>query len=234
MTRRHEDHQAMKLVRPDPDAEHGFVLEQLPWYLAQALDVQSTRRVREHLEHCGSCRQAHAREATWVTAMRESPAVDLAPQAGLSTVLQRIERRERRIAGWARLLAPWTALRNTRTLAFATAVQAAAIVGLVLVLGVMMKRETTGQDYRTLSNDVPARTADTPQLRLVFDDRLTSIEIRQLLDRVGGQIVDGPGPRGIFTVSLPHAARTDGEEAQAAVQWLRARPGVRLAEIVGH
>ena len=234
MTRRNDDHQAMRLVRPDPDAEHGFVLEQLPWYLAQALDVQSTRRVREHLEHCESCQQAHAREATWVTAMCDSPAVDLAPQAGLSTVLQRIERRERRVAGWARLLAPWTALRNTRTLAFATAVQAAAIVGLVLVLGIMMKRETTGQDYRTLSNAVIARSGDTPQLRLVFDDRLTSIEIRQLLDRVGGQIVDGPGPRGIFTVSLPHAAGTDDEEAQAAVQWLRERPGVRLAEIVGH
>jgi hypothetical protein len=224
----------MRLVRPDPDTEHGFVLEQLPWYLAQALDAQSTRRVGEHLQHCESCRQAHAREAALVTSMRELPAVDLAPQAGLSAVLQRIERRERRNAGWARLLAPWTALRNTRTLAFATAVQAAAIVGLVIVLGVMMKRETTGQDYRTLSNAAPARAVDTPQLRLVFDDRLTSIEIRQLLDRVGGQIVDGPGPRGIFTVSLPHVAGTVGEEAQAAAQWLRAQPGVRLAEIVGH
>ena len=234
MTHPHLDPQAMRLVRPDPDTEHGFVLEQLPWYLAQALDAPSTRRVREHMEHCASCQQAHAREATWVNALRESPTVELAPQAGLSAVLQRIGQRERRIAGWARLLAPWAALRNTRTLAFATAVQAAAIVGLVVVLGVQMKRETTGQDYRALSNAAPARAIDAPQLRLVFDDRLTSIEIRQLLDRVGGQIVDGPGPRGIFTVSLPHAAGTDGEEAQAAVQWLRARPGVRLAEIVGH
>jgi hypothetical protein len=233
MNTRHGDRQSMTVVRPDLKVEHDFVREQLPWYLAQPLDALSERRVHDHLAVCEDCQRAYGQEAAWVVALREAPVVELAPQAGLSAVLGRIEARERRLAGWRRWFAPWAALRNTRALAFATAIQAAAIVGLVVVLGVMIRRETAVQDYRTLSNAPPARATGVSQLRLVFDDRLTSIEIRQLLDGVGGQIVDGPGPRGIFTVSLPRTTVAGGDEAQSAVQWLRARPGVRLVEIVG-
>jgi hypothetical protein len=234
VTTRNDEGQVMKLIRPSADAEHGYAREQLPWYLAQALDAQAERRVREHLEVCESCRESCSKEAAWVAAMREAPVVDLAPQAALSRVVTRIAARERRRAQLALLLRPWAALKNTRTLAFATAIQAAAIVGLVFVVGVLMRREPTVNEFRALSNASTARRSDAPQLRLVFDDRLTSIEIRQLLDRVGGQIVEGPGPRGIFTVALVQPADANGDEAQAAVQWLRAHPGVRLAEIVSH
>jgi len=234
MKNRNDDVHALKLVRPSAEIDHDFAVGQLPWFLAQTLDAQTERRVREHVEGCARCREACAQETDWMAAMRAMPVVDLAPQAALSRLMQRIDAREQRRARFAWLLRPWTAVKNTRTLVLATAVQAAAIVSLVALVGVMLVREPVAKDYRTLSNPAPALPVDVPQLRLVFDDRLTSIEIRALLDQVNGRIVDGPGPQGIFTVALPRGAGQADDAVQTAVQWLRARPGVRLAEIVSH
>jgi hypothetical protein len=222
----------MRLVPPRADTDHAWAKEQLPWHVAQTLDEPARQRMTQHLSGCADCRRRYEQETVWVSALRTAPVVELAPQAGLAHVMSRIDGRERRRARLAVWLRPWQALKQSPALAFATAVQAAAIAGLVLVVVLMMQRQPASNEFRTLSNAEPAVLDATPRLRLVFDDRLTSIEIRQLLDGVGGQIIEGPGPQGIFTVSLPGAAGHDDAQVRTAVDWLRARPGVRFAEVV--
>ena len=175
MTIRRDEAHALKLIRPSADSEHDFATEQLPWFVAQVLDIATERRVREHVEGCERCREASAQETAWMEAMRAMPVVDLAPQAALSRLITRIDAREQRRARFEWLLRPWVALKNTRALVLATAVQAAAIASLVALVGVMLVREPVAKEYRTLSNPAPTLSADVPQLRLVFDDGLTSI-----------------------------------------------------------
>lgn len=212
--------------------EHEFAQEQLPWYVAGTLDAAATTRVRRHLADCSQCRDEYAREATLVDAMREGAVVDLAPQAGLARMMQRIQAHEARREHYTWLLQPWTGLRRLSSLQFTTAAQATAIILLVGVLGAVIWRGPQVQEYRTLSNAGPVAASGAAQLRVVFDDGMSNAEIRGLLDHVDGQIIDGPADGGIYTIEL-RPARPQTDDADDAARWLRGNRGVRLAEVVG-
>ncbi|MEP7311706.1 MAG: zf-HC2 domain-containing protein [Pseudomonadota bacterium] len=217
--------------------EHTFTQEQLPWYVAGTLEASATARVRRHLDACVECRDEHAREALLMATMRESAVVDLAPQAGLARMMQRIDAHEARREQYSWLLRPWTRLSSLRSLEFTNAAQATAIILLVGVLGTVLWRGPQQmQEYRTLSNapqvSAVASTVGAPQLRVVFDDGMSNAEIRSLLDHVDGSIVDGPADGGIFTIELrPATSRPAATED--AIRWLRGQQGVRFAEVVG-
>jgi hypothetical protein len=174
---------------------------------------------------------AVAFERELVRLMRESPVVELAPQAGLAAVMARIERRETRRRLWAW---PWrhaagpTALRP---LALAIGVQAIVIVMLTGVLWVKLGPSATPQTYRTLST--PAARPDTgvgatalrTRVRVVLADDMTLGALRTVLSPWSARIVDGPSARGIYTVEV------EGEAA-SILSALRSTPGVLLAEPV--
>jgi hypothetical protein len=80
--------------------------------------------------------------------------------------------------------------------------------------------------FRTLSDDPGQAAAGDPVLlRVLFTDRTREREIRGALISVGGRIVDGPSPTGVYTVAVDGAA-----EATAALETLRSLPQVLLAE----
>jgi hypothetical protein len=162
--------------------------------------------------------------------MRESPTVELAPQAGLADVMRRIERREarRRFLAW-----PWRAGLGpaaVRPLALAVGIQAVVIVMLTGVLWVGLRARPA--TYRTLSSPAtftvaPSVTAGPASslVRLVLADDMTLGELRTALMPWPSRIVDGPTARGIYTIAI------DGNVG-AALAALRSTPGVLLAEEV--
>jgi hypothetical protein len=71
--------------------------------------------------------------------------------------------------------------------------------------------------YVTLSAASPA--AMRPQIRLIFSEAATGKEIRDVLLRTRGRLVDGPSPIGAYTLELPAPAGSDsagGPDAAAA------------------
>jgi hypothetical protein len=107
------------------------------------------------------------------------------------------------------------------------AVQAALVV-LLLALATWPGSLGPGPRYRTLAEREQTRK-NQAMVRLVFAEDATERDIRTLLSKVDGTIVDGPSAMGAYTVSV--TAR--GSDAVAAVlALLRADPHVRLAEPV--
>jgi len=80
--------------------------------------------------------------------------------------------------------------------------------------------------FRTLADEPEvAAGGDALLLRVLFTDRTREREIRGALISVGGRIVDGPSPTGVYTVAVAGAA-----EGAAAVETLRSLPQVLFAE----
>ena len=215
-------------VKSDAAGDHDAVASMLTWYVNGTLGALEARRVEAHLPVCTLCREDERGQRSLARFMRESPSVELAPQAGLATVLQRIERREarRRLWSW-----PLRVLRggNLRPLAFAVGIQAIVIVMLTGVLWVKLGPATglatAAPEYRTLSSPAAVLPAGQTLLRLVLADEMSLGELRQALAPWHSRIVSGPEGRGIYTVAI------EGD-ASVALASLRATHGVRLVEPV--
>lgn len=214
-------------VRSEPrnEREHAFAREHLPWHVTASLDPLAARRVSEHIEVCAECRDDFECERSIARAIGATPGVDIAPQAGLAKLMTRIDAREARRARFARLLRPLAGERAHRPLVFTVAIQAAVIVMLTGVLVSLSLRRDPPAAYRTLSNPAARPAAAGATLRVVLDRQLTLAQVHALLAPLDARIVAGPAENGLVTLQVPG-------RAQEALLALRARPGVRFAEIV--
>jgi hypothetical protein len=217
----------MKAVPASPDHDHRFVREALPWYINGTLDAATMARVREHTAVCVECRLEMDRESRLAGAMCESTGVDMMPQPSLARVMARIDAHEARWSWLSRLLRPWSSTLSQRALLLTAGCQAAALALLAGVLATVGTDSRPAAGYRTLSNESATERHDGPLLSVVFDSHLTAEALRGLLEQIDGSIVRGPDETGLFTVELP--ADTDAPDAIAT--WLRAQPGIRLAEV---
>ncbi len=68
------------------------------------------------------------------------------------------------------------------------------------------------------------------ELRLVFTAMATEAQIRELLGRVGGEIVGGPTPTGVYSVKISTAEPVAGVPA-SVLEELRSSAVVRYAEV---
>jgi hypothetical protein len=96
--------------------------------------------------------------------------------------------------------------------------------------------ETGGAEFRTLSDTAPEAPADeasaaapagATRLRVLFAEETSTRAVRAILQRVGGRIVDGPSPLGVYTVEVPAGPAADPLEV--VLDHLRAQPEVRFA-----
>ena len=219
---------SMTEVRPDPAGVHAQTARDLPFLVNGTLAPEETARAREHLRDCEDCRRELELETALMERVREQGVVDYAPHTSFAKLSVRIDQHEARRAGraWWRVPARVRVrLRDAVILA-----QAAAIVVLALIANSAW-RDPPVAEYRTLTRNEPAVRADLPRLTVVFDDRMQAGDLRRMLGTIGGTLVDGPSPHGVFTVALRTAATDAPGEAAAVAEWLRAQPGVRLAEV---
>lgn len=213
-------------VQGDPAPDHAALDELLTWYVNGTLDAAGVRRIERHLEVCEGCRERERAERAFARLMRAAPAVQIAPQAGLASVLERIDRREARRRLW---LAPWRALTGAgmqAPLALTVGIQAIVIVMLTAVLWIKLAARPA--EYRALSSPSSAAILVRPGtslVRVVLDDRMTLAELRAALAPWHSRIVAGPEGHGIYTIAI------EGE-AGAVVGALRATHGVQFAEVV--
>ena len=216
-------------VKSDAGADHAVVAPLLTWYANGTLAPLEARRVEAHLAVCAACRADEHGDRSLARLMRESPSVELAPQAGLASVMERIDRREARRSLWSWPLRQLRGNGSLRPLALAVGAQAMVIVMLTGVLWVKLSPATAvapaPAEYRTLSSPATATPAGATLHRLVLADEMSLGELREALSPWHSRIVTGPEGRGIYTIAI------EGD-AERALEALRATPGVRMAERV--
>ena len=218
------------------DDQHRHVSELVPWYLNGTLEDRDREEVTAHLTGCLACRQELAQCQALAAAVQSAGDAEWAPRPDrLERLLASIELLEAtnvRSAGWrTRLRAgtQWLAelLHTTpNPVRWALAVQAAVLV-LVVGLAVWPGALSPRAPYRTLAEG--DRRIGQSLVHVVFAEQISEREMRTLLGRVQGKIVDGPSAVGLYTVEV--GARTP-DEVTSMVAILRNDPKVRLAEPV--
>jgi putative zinc finger protein len=217
------------------DARHRQVWELLPWYVNGTLSGHDLDLVTGHLPACAACAEEVTRCRDLVVAVGAVSAVKTAPSPErLARLLARIdaieasggtdgwrERLRRSIDGLRELLQSTPA--PTR---WALAAQSALVVVLVTAVAWQM---AVSPSYRTLASGADPVAPGRAQIRIVFAEDISEREMRAVIERVGGRIVDGPSTVGAYTVQVPVPAAASDRVARE-LDILRTQPKVRLAE----
>lgn len=190
--------------------KHQEIIELLPWYVNATLGQRERQEVQDHLATgCSDC----ASEIKSLTAMRQAE-VALANEAPepspflLNRALAQIEDYER---GRSQRSTPkegavrrrMTALRESwwpKTPVFARMALAAQLA-LVVVLGTIAVYQYYHPQvvYRTASG-TGGVSASGAKISIMFNERASEQEIRQVLGEIKGQIVAGPSAQSLYTV----------------------------------
>lgn len=219
---------------------HQAVQVLLPWYANGTLTGQELHDVATHLDTCPTCQADLAQYRTLRATLQAAPVTDWAPSpAQVARVMGRIEayeaRRTRLRDGYNALRAWVQACREllemtpyaVRWTLAAQAMLVLALAGVVTWSGPSM----APGPYRTLS-DGTAQVAQPPPgdaLRVVFAADMTVDEMQTVLTSIGGTLLQGPSPLGVYTVGA--APQTEpGTLLSTGLATLRAHPKVRLAE----
>lgn len=217
-------------------SDHDEVLLLLPWFANSTLDKADLEKVRNHLKVCLTCRRELAsfemlasnleREPAWESSYKpsfERLMVKIRQEQGAATAMAGSVPRQRwleRLGGW---IAQWAAPRYL--------VPALATVTVAAVVPFLLRSEGVGSwpepVYQTLAMPGSmAKFADS-DVQVVFSDGVSRQEITGLIAAVQGELLEGPSPRGIYTVRI-----RSGRDLQASLAQLRQDERVVFAEPV--
>jgi anti-sigma factor RsiW len=211
---------------------HERIWEVLPWYVNGTLTPEETEAVDQHAAVCPRCREELAACRTASQAVAQAGEVAPTPHpVRLARLLARIDRQEKGEgqSGARAVLARLRALFKpaAQPLPWMLAAQVAVLVLIGALLFWPRGGDLPSAQFRTLSAPT-AQPAPQFTLRLVFDERATEGEIRQLLLSVRGEITGGPSPFGAYTVAVP----ATGDSLATVLHHLRGASVVELAEPV--
>jgi hypothetical protein len=212
---------------------HRRTTADLTFLVNGTLPAEEAVQAREHLQDCADCRRDLTLETALMACVREEAVLDYAPHAAFAKLAVRIDEHEARRARRAWWLpGARVRLRLREAVIFTQSVAIAVLVLLVANAGWRAREPSAAAPYRTLTQTPATPRTDAPLLKVVFDDGVRSADLRRMLGEIGGTIVDGPTPYGVFTIALGSPASGPADEPATAAEWLRTQPGVRFAEVV--
>lgn len=201
---------------------HHDAWDLVPWFVNGTLGAAEHAALERHLDECADCRgEVHAQREL-MQSMRAQPLVEAMPRASLQGLWDRIDAQ----ALPEHVASAPPARRHLPSPRWF----AAAAAGIVLALGATLvlldpwRTEPPGQ-FRTVGD--PAASLPDGSIRAVFAGELTLSELQLLLQESRLRAVSGPTSSGVYTLAPPSARDT-----AAALEVLRAHPGVRFAEPV--
>jgi anti-sigma factor RsiW len=208
-----------RVLNFDEPAHHAAEML-LPWFVNGTLEGAELDSVERHLRECARCqreldslREMQAAYAGGETVQSAAPS--------FQKLRRRLDEPQRELGLVARLRGFW---QQTQLWA-RWAVVAELLV--ILVLGTLLVSGTQPVSlYRTLGAGERAPHA-AGSLVVVFDPRITEVELRRIVRRIGARLVDGPTAANAYVLELP------AERQAAALKTLRAERAVMLAERLG-
>jgi len=232
--------------------EHQQIMLLLPWYLNKSLEQDELQRVESHLRNCILCNREMVALRKLATAVKQSSDLDVAAEASLASFRKKLQTadpdRQKPVSGSNRTTLVWPekhahaasgssvhttnkAGRLLRLSGRAGKYFAIAASMLLAMIPVVMQygRSSGTTDYYTLSATKPESPTGA-QLRIVFSKTLPTTEINLLLEKIHGQLVEGPNSVGAYTARL--SIGKDNQDLTAAVALLRKQQNVLLVEPV--
>jgi len=216
------------------EADRRDIEALLPWYAAGTLDTQDKARVDAALAVDPALRTLLrlTRDEMSETIV-SNERTRMPPPRALEALFARIDAEPARGKPLSRSLLDFGGrladLFTPRTLGWVTTAAAVAIVAQAGMLAGTMIDHRGGAQYETASSNTGNGPAETGNFVLVgFQPEATSEMISRLLEDVGGAIVDGPRPGGLYRVRLPATRSLDGKAATAARRLEEERAVVRL------
>ena len=242
----------MNLHASPPTDQHQQIQLLLPWYLNKTLQQDEQRQVESHLRNCMLCNRELVALRKLAATVKQSSDLDVAAEASFAKLREKLQTpdplRKKPLPSnnqprlvWSRkpaAAAPGLSvnvanrysqllsLRGSSVTHFAIAASMLlAIIPLVLQYG----RSPATTDYYTLSAAKPESPTGT-KLSIVFSKSLLTADMDLLLEKINGQLVEGPNSVGAYTVRL--GADQNSEELTAVVALLRNQQNVLLVEPV--
>ena len=195
---------------------HARAFELLPWLVNGTLDGAEREGVEQHVRACIACRRELKEQQRLHVAVRARRTVDVSAEAGFDRLNSELD-------DATRVARPHWRVRYGTAAPFALAA-AAGVAVLAILLWVTPLPELDRNGYSTL-----ATTAnEAALLDIVFADETTAVEMQQLLDDIGGEIVAGPSKLGRYSVRVA-SAQENGTELDELLGALGADPRVRFA-----
>jgi len=228
--------------------KHHQIQLLLPWYINKSLGQDEQQQVKNHLRICNLCRREILLLRKLAAAVNQPSDLDVAAEASFAGLRGQLHAayltREKSVPSNNQTrpvlsrkpvnTAPSQLGNHARPSNFKgfkvthfaiAASMLLAIIPLVMQYG----RLPATPDYYTLSAAKPESPTGT-KLSIVFSKSLLTADMDLLLEKINGQLVEGPNSVGAYTVRL--GADQNSEELTAVVALLRNQQNVLLVEPV--
>ena len=235
-----------------PTDQHQKILLLLPWYLNKTLQQDEQRQVESHLRNCMLCSRELVALQKLAAAVKQSSDLDVAAEASFARLREKLptaepDRKKPVLSNspptlvWSQKRAkaapglfgnPANRYSRLSRLSGSTVTHFAIAASMLLAmipLVMQYGRSPATTDYYTLSAAKPESPSGT-KLRIVFSKSLPNAGIDLLLEKIHGQLVEGPNSVGAYTVRL--GADKNSQDLTAAVALLRKQQNVLLVEPV--
>ena len=201
----------------------------LPGYLSQTLTTEENQQVEQHLNICSTCQKELQEVKTMKAALKNTIQGFPGPSpAALSKVLNRIHQETPRAPeqGHSQENSSWgewveRAFRAIFEIRWAPALASVLIVGqTILLLSVLNKSEVEAPSDSITKRGIPQATT-TPQLKKIkvsFAESAQEKQIRSVILKLGGQIINGPTEEGFYTLGFSHTKNTSVESIISSLQ----------------
>jgi hypothetical protein len=226
--------------------QHEQIFLLLPWYQNQSLDQDERQQVESHLRTCLICKREMNEVGKFAAAIKKSSVLDMAAEVSYARLQEKLKitkpvthipvpyplksDQKDEIARATPGILGGASRQHRRSLRFNTpmlkryAVAASLFLAIIPVMMQYGQQSSDTADYFTLSAAKPEVLGGT-RLRVVFDKSLSMVGVESLLEKIHGEIVDGPNLVGGYTVRLD-------ADKDAAIALLRNQQNVLLVEPV--
>lgn len=126
-----------------------------------------------------------------------------------------------RLAGWLQALTPKQAVWATAAAALVVALQAGALVGLLV-------NRNSGAAFETASQIGAATAQAGAAFTIIFQPDAKASDIAALMERAGARIVDGPRAGGIYRIMVGDKALSDAESTAVQARFRTEATLVRM------
>lgn len=191
---------------------HDKALELMPWYVNKTLSAADAAELEKHFGECLPCRAALQEERRIQALVCAQADLPLSAEHGISDLMHRIDSDRQSTAR----------LSRSPRLAYTLIGIAVAAGALVLLSTLTLFLDEPDVPFSTLTN-TPA--TETARIDIVFADDVAAAQAAEIVESVGGRILEGPSEIGRYSVELSGAA---GTSMQTVIEQLSEDARVRF------